>query len=1221
MKRLLITSVGLLWGLVLCGPAALAENKNWPPATSVTDLSDAKHWPDDPGYKSAWGLYSFIPAAAKSTIRKAELTMGSGISADRAWQMTTGDGRVVIAVLDSGIRWNESDLVNKYYLNRGELPQPDAACQTSAYDAKRPWDANGDSIFNVQDYTFNSGHALPASPCDPRVKNFSGGWDTNKNKMLDPQDLIQIFSDGKDSDSNGYVDDISGWDFFDNDNDPNDDTAYGHGTAEAKWSSAEGNNGRGDIGTCPSCRVMPVRVGDSFVVDGNDFGMGVIFAVDSGAAVVQEALGAMNNSGLAISAIDYAYNSNVVVIGAAGDENAYHYNFPAANEHSTYIHAIVYDSSSISSATTFLNYNNCTNYGPRLQLSTSGSACSSEATGKTAGVAGLIYSAALKAGLPFPGGAQQATDKLGARRLTAEEVIQVLTNTVDDINVPESKTDTTKYPSKAGWEQRFGYGRVNARQAVDVVLAKKLPPEVDILAPTWFRVFYSDKDKKVSIKVRLAFRVALFDSLDYVVEWAGGADPIDSAFKTLTAKTGLTASATIQYDWDISKLAIDNPDMPAPDYDANKRLVTLRVRATAHSKNLGQVSGQARKAFHITQDPDLLPGFPLNLISSGDASPKTADLNDDGKREIIVATSDGQVHAISGDGKALNGWPVKVNIIPALDPKNPGNNRLSHAFTSAKVSPDHYSNIIGSPAIGDLDNDKVPEVVAASFDGGIYVWGPDGKVRTGFPLSLPALDKDKVTDKDNRIDEGVIAAPALADLDGDKRLEIVVAAMDGKVYVWTQDGKSFPGFPVQLQDPKGNAKGIKERGRIISSPAIGDIDGDQVPDIVMGTNETLELFAPLYVIHGQGDKHPGGAYHQGWPRRLVSAEVLPVVGEGLTNAPALADINGDGLPEIAIGGIGGAATIYRNTGESKFPLCFTKEGVNPAPNKTDWVQYVTSCKGKTLTKSCDELEKAESKVQCVGGAMNNIHFGKSSDSTDFPTVVLIANSSFGDLDNDGLLDLVMPTGGFGAAKAFASGGKRSDFDIHISAWNSVTRQFKSAFPRRIHDWHFFMTPAIADISGDVYPEVIAGSAGYWLRAWDKTGKEPSGWPKLTGQWVVSSPSVGDLTGDKRLEVVVNTRSGWLYAWKTKGKVGGRVDWESFGHDNRNTRNLSTPLAQGIPSSQLPDAGVADSGATTNPSDEGCNCNLPGSSPGAQNSGQTFGLGMALALMLARRRRR
>ena len=61
--------------------------------------------------------------------------------------------------------------------------------------------------------------------------------------VLTPQDLLIAFSNGNDGDGNGYVDDIAGWDFLDDDNDPYDDVQYGHGTGEARDSSAEADNG------------------------------------------------------------------------------------------------------------------------------------------------------------------------------------------------------------------------------------------------------------------------------------------------------------------------------------------------------------------------------------------------------------------------------------------------------------------------------------------------------------------------------------------------------------------------------------------------------------------------------------------------------------------------------------------------------------------------------------------------------------------------------------------------------------------------------------------------------------------------------------------------------------------------------------------------------------------------------------------------------------------
>ncbi len=214
-------------------------------------------------------------------------------SVDTAWQTTTGRPDVTISVLDSGIKWNDFsamiDLREKLRLNKGELPVPNHAgsalepgVDCSTYIGF--YDANTDGVFNVLDYACDS--RVSANPTNGVGPTYPSDYPVGANQpVLDPQDIIIAFSDGTDADNNGFVDDIAGWDFLDNDNDPYDDVQYGHGTGEAKDSSAEANNevditrccdGSGNpytasfgdqAGACPNCMFIPLRVGDSFVAD------------------------------------------------------------------------------------------------------------------------------------------------------------------------------------------------------------------------------------------------------------------------------------------------------------------------------------------------------------------------------------------------------------------------------------------------------------------------------------------------------------------------------------------------------------------------------------------------------------------------------------------------------------------------------------------------------------------------------------------------------------------------------------------------------------------------------------------------------------------------------------------------------------------------------------------------------------------------------------------
>src|SRR5262249_56766538 len=139
----------------------------------------------------------------------------------------------------------------------------------------------------------------------------------------------------------------------------------------------------------------------------------------------------------------------------------------------------------------------------------------------------------------------------------------------------------------------------------------------------------------------------------------------------------------------------------------------------------------------------------------------------------------------------LPGWPVPP------DPRalHPG----SGASTSGALPTTFYESLGGGVAAGDLDGDRRPEVVAGSLAGKLYVWEQDGSRRAGFPVHTdPRFSARSARDRFNRLQPGLLAAPVLADLDGDGRLEIVAAAMDRHVYVWRADGSPRPRWPVPL---------------------------------------------------------------------------------------------------------------------------------------------------------------------------------------------------------------------------------------------------------------------------------------------------------------------------------------------------------------------------------------------------------------------------------------
>jgi hypothetical protein len=1121
-------ALSLLAAAALCTiPASLGA---WPFPENVTreQAADRSLWPNDPDYREQYHHWSFIPMANQALpgFRRDELAIGAGNNTDRAWGLTTGDPRVLIAVLDSGIQWDSPDLQMQAALNLGEIPRPQGAdgMPLPAHDA------DGNGRVDVRDYAND-----PRIPCGTTLPHpvracrdgMGAPNDPNRNGILDAGDLIRVFSNGMDEDGNGYVDDISGWDFFKDDNDPYDDTRYGHGTGEAKDSTAAGNDGLGPIGGCPDCQFVPLRVGDSFITDSNDFGQAVMYAADgdygSGRRirVIQEALGTVNSTAFATTAMDYAYRRGLLIVASAADENSRHHNLPGTNNHVVYVHAIR-GNRGVEDSTTFLAFNNCTNYGGQLMLSVAGDACSSEAVGQSSGIAGLLYSYALRRGL--------------TPELSAEEARQLFIGTVDDVNVPESQMshpmyNRRYYPSLPGWDQRFGYGRINARNILEAVRDGRIPPEVDVTSPRWFTVVYPDRTPSLRVEGRVAARRA--PRFDYVVEWAPGIEPMDAQWRTVVSREGLTSAVEGELgSLDVSSLTVDNMGERE-----NRYTITVRVRAVAHYGGaVGDVRGEFRKVFAVHRDPTLLPGFPVDLRGSGESAPRIADLDGDGRNEVIMVGSDGVVHALGANGVEKPGFPARLGVIRGLDGTQQVAGRVVdyrqgtgyRADTEGRVDPTiARESLISTPAIANIDDEPRPEIIVTTYGGTVHVLEHDGTpYGHGFPRRLedvPSAD----TSPARILDRGIAGSPVIVDLDRNGRPEVVFGAFDGKLYALDSlTAMDHPGFPVTIHY---TTEPGTEFNRVFGSVGVANLDGDDSPDLVVVSSERIAMTrgdqGPIFAVYADGTRHPGGPFHPGWPITYPAVDILPLVGEGVMNAPALGDVDGDGRDELAA--IGNANTDI-------LVLRGDQRGSRPR-----------------MPMSLNSV-----------AIMDNITFGpRTDDRMRAPFVPAFSLPSLGDLQNRGRLSMVAAGANTNLLGA-ASGGEAGYFNHLVAAWDAQDGSPMPGFPRVIEDYTFLVNPLVADVSGDAYPEVMLGTGGYYLRAMDACGIEAPGFPKFTGQWMVSSPAVGDLDGDGTLEVVVATRAGWLYAWHTMGRVTGNVQWPTYRHDNRNTGNWGTPLPFG-----------------------------------------------------------
>ncbi len=132
----------------------------------------------------------------------------------------------------------------------------------------------------------------------------------------------EIPDNGKDDDKNGYIDDVYGWNFLDNNNDLTD--YKGHGTFVAGIIAARSNNGIGIAGINPGAVIMPLKVADN---EGHanslDIARAIYYAVNNGARVINISLGGRGFSRLEQAAINYAYSNGVFVVVASGNTGDY----------------------------------------------------------------------------------------------------------------------------------------------------------------------------------------------------------------------------------------------------------------------------------------------------------------------------------------------------------------------------------------------------------------------------------------------------------------------------------------------------------------------------------------------------------------------------------------------------------------------------------------------------------------------------------------------------------------------------------------------------------------------------------------------------------------------------------------------------------------------------------------------------------------------------------
>ena len=123
----------------------------------------------------------------------------------------------------------------------------------------------------------------------------------------------------------------NGYDFVDNDDDPED--IFGHGCSVAGIIAANIDNGIGIAGFAPNSSILPVRVlGPSGSGSMADVAAGIVYSADNGADIINLSLGSSVGSQVTLDAVNYAMEKGVTVIASAGNSGGALPGYPARYE-------------------------------------------------------------------------------------------------------------------------------------------------------------------------------------------------------------------------------------------------------------------------------------------------------------------------------------------------------------------------------------------------------------------------------------------------------------------------------------------------------------------------------------------------------------------------------------------------------------------------------------------------------------------------------------------------------------------------------------------------------------------------------------------------------------------------------------------------------------------------------------------------------------------------
>ena len=425
----------------------------------------------------------------------------------------------------------------------------------------------------------------------------------------------------------------------------------------------------------------------------------------------------------------------------------------------------------------------------------------------------------------------------------------------------------------------------------------------------------------------------------------------------------------------------------------------------------------------------------------------------------------------------------------------------------------------------------------------------------------------RAQDEFNRTKPSFSSAPALGDLDGDGKLEIVAAAIDRHVYAWHGDGTPVAGFPVLVVDPAKVRRSIPQPPRDVRRR----LGGARRRRAHRHAGASPTSTATVVPRSSSARRRSTSSR----PNIGDGADVLGLLGAtGTAGNSRLYVISPDGSLGARLAGqdrprpnraaadhrrrrrdAGGDRRRERGPSRSRDPGGFGGGAGVRARHRVATASTAPGPAGRT--SRCSGRPASAWRTQDSFGANRNSERPRGhrcSVSAARPSATSTATApprSLAPHRGAHPPDRPARTRPPAAERRPAVGVERR----HPPAARRVTpgglgprllRRAGGRRPRRRRD----------------SPSRSRPTARYTVSAFDGNGSAPPGWPKLTGGWAVGTPGVGDWDGDGTLEVAVPRRDGVLFVWHTAGTL--PASWSAWGCDPAHTGACTATTEQPPP---------------------------------------------------------